>query len=170
MPSSLGAGGREYPSPSAPNVNPVPATYRSSTSPPGSGAAAPAVACHTWKITQAIQCRHEIGDPMFALCVRHELLPESVAAFDRLVEQTVASIRAQEPGTLVYVVGEPKDDRASRVFLEIYRDEEAFDRHNSQPYVQRFLAAREPMLRAIRVDFLPDCSGQMPEPIDPQRP
>jgi len=107
---------------------------------------------------------------MFALCVRHELLPESVSAFDRLAEQTVASIRAHEPGTLVYVVGAPKDDPNSRVFLEIYRDEEAFDRHNSQPYVRLFLAAREPMLRAIRVDFLPDCSGQMPEPIDPQRP
>jgi quinol monooxygenase YgiN len=98
------------------------------------------------------------------------LLPESVSAFDRLVEQTVASIRAHEPGTLVYVVGEPKDDPTSRVFLEIYRDEEAFDRHNSQPYVRCFLAAREPMLREIRVDFLPDCSGQMPAPIGPQRP
>ena len=104
---------------------------------------------------------------MFALCVRHELLPESVSAFDRLAEETVASIRAHEPGTLVYVVGEPKDDPTSRVFLEVYRDEDAFDRHNRQQYVRRFLAAREPMLRGIRVDFLPDCSGLMPEPTDP---
>jgi quinol monooxygenase YgiN len=106
---------------------------------------------------------------MFALCVRHQLLPESVAAFDRLVEQTIASIRAHEPGTLVYVVGASTDDPTSRVFLEIYCDEEAFDHHNAQPYVRRFLAAREPMLTDLRVDFMPDCSGQMPAPNGPQR-
>ena len=106
---------------------------------------------------------------MFALSVRHDLLPESVSDFDRLVEQTLASIRAHEPDTLVYVVGAPKDDPLARVFLEIYRDETAFEQHNSQPYVRRFLAAREPMLRSIHVDFLPDCSGQVPVPIDPQQ-
>lgn len=99
---------------------------------------------------------------MFALCVRHQLLPESVSAFDGLVEQTVASIRAHEPGTLAYVVGAPTDDPTSRVFLEIYRDEEAFDLHNDQPYVRRFLDAREPMLTDLRVEFMPDCSGLMP--------
>lgn len=106
---------------------------------------------------------------MFALYVRHQLMPESVSAFDRLVEQTVASIKAQEPGTLVYVVGAPKDDPISRVFLEIYHDEEAFDHHNAQPYVRHFIAARESMLRDLHVDFLPDCSGQMPAPNDRQR-
>lgn len=106
---------------------------------------------------------------MFALCVKHQLLPQSASAFDRLVEQTVASIRAHEAGTLVYVVGVPTDDPTSRVFLEIYRDEEAFDFHNAQPYVRRFLDAREPMLTDLRVEFMPDCSGQMPVPNGPQR-
>jgi quinol monooxygenase YgiN len=110
-----------------------------------------------------------MGDPLFALYVRHQLLPESVSDFDRLVEQTVASIRAHEPGTLVYVVGAPKDDSTSRVFLEIYRDEEAFDHHNAQPYVRRFLEARGPMLTDLRVEFMPDCSGQLPAPNGPHR-
>jgi quinol monooxygenase YgiN len=104
---------------------------------------------------------------MFALCVRHELRPDAAPAFDRLVEQTVASIRAHEPGTLVYVVGAAKDDPTARVFLEVYRDEEAFDRHNAQPYVRQFLAAREPMLTGFRVEFMPDCAGQMPTPHGP---
>jgi quinol monooxygenase YgiN len=107
------------------------------------------------------------GVLVFALCVRHELLPEAVAAFDRLVEQTLPGIRTHEPGTLVYVVGAPEDDPTARVFLEVYRDEEAFDRHNAQPYVQHFLAAREPMLAGLRVEFVPDCTGAMPPPAGP---
>jgi quinol monooxygenase YgiN len=106
---------------------------------------------------------------LFALYVRHQLLPESVSAFDRLVEQTVASIRAHEPGTLAYVVGAAKDDPTSRGFLEIYQDEAAFDHHNAQPYVRRFLEAREPMLTDLRVEFMPDCSGQVPAPNGPQQ-
>jgi quinol monooxygenase YgiN len=96
---------------------------------------------------------------MFALCARHQLLPESVSDFDRLVEQTVPSIRAHEPGTVVYVVGAPKDEPTCRIFLEIYHDEEAFEHHNAQPHVRHFVAAREPMLQELRVDFMPDCTG-----------
>jgi quinol monooxygenase YgiN len=99
---------------------------------------------------------------MYALYVRHQLRPEATADFDRLVERTVANIRAHEPGTLVYVVGTPTHDPAARVFLEIYADEAAFDRHNAQPYVRSFLAAREQLLTDLRVDVVPDCSGRMP--------
>jgi quinol monooxygenase YgiN len=101
---------------------------------------------------------------MFALHVRHELLAECVSAFDRLVEETMTGIRAHEPGTLVYLVGAPPDDPTVRIFLEVYRDEQAFEQHSSQPHVRRFLASREPMLREIRVDVVPDCTGKVPGP------
>lgn len=106
------------------------------------------------------------GVSVFALCVRHQLRVEAVADFDRLVEQTVAAIRIHEPGTLVYVVGAPEDDPTARVFLEIYRHEEAFDRHNQQPHVQHFLAAREPMLTGLLVEVMPDSTGAIPSPGD----
>lgn len=99
---------------------------------------------------------------MYALYVRHQLRPDAVGDFDLLVEQTVAAIRANEPGTLVYVVGTPDDDPTARVFLEIYRDKAAFDRHEAQPHVRHFLAAREQMLAGLHVEFLPDCTGAMP--------
>jgi quinol monooxygenase YgiN len=99
---------------------------------------------------------------MFALYVRHELRPDALVDFDRLVEQTVAAIRVHEPATLVYVVGAPQDDPTARVFLEIYQDEDAFVRHNDQPYVRDFLAARQPMLTGLRVDLVPECTGAMP--------
>lgn len=76
----------------------------------------------------------------------------------------MASIRSHEPGTLAYVVGAPEDDPTARVFLEIYRDEEAFQHHNDQPYIQHFLAARQPMLTGLRVELVPDCAGAMPPP------
>jgi quinol monooxygenase YgiN len=99
---------------------------------------------------------------MYALYVRHQLRPDAVDDFDALVARTVASIRAHEPDTLVYVVGAPEDDPLARVFLEVYRDDEAFARHNAQPYVQQFLAAREPMLSELRVEFVPQCDGALP--------
>jgi quinol monooxygenase YgiN len=99
---------------------------------------------------------------MYALYVRHQLHPHAVDAFDRVVESTVASIRAHEPDTLVYVVGAPEDDPLARVFLEVYRDHGAFLRHNQQPYVTQFLEAREPMLSELRVEFVPECDGVVP--------
>jgi quinol monooxygenase YgiN len=101
---------------------------------------------------------------MFALYVRHQLHPHAVDDFDRSVDRAVTSIRANEPDTLAYVVGAPEDDPLARVFLEVYRDREAFARHNAQPYVQEFLAAREPMLSELRVEFVPECDGVMPTP------
>lgn len=101
---------------------------------------------------------------MYALYVRHQLRPDAVGDFDRLVEQTVAAIRANEPDTLVYLVGAPEDDLTARVFVEIYRDESAFVRHEAQPHVRHFLAAREPMLAGLHVEFLPRCAGSMPAP------
>lgn len=98
---------------------------------------------------------------MFALYVRHDLRPDAVGDFDRLVEKTVAEIRVHEPGTLVYVVGAPQDDPSARVFLEVYRDEDAFARHNDQPYVRDFLAARQPMLTGLHVEVVPACTGAL---------
>jgi quinol monooxygenase YgiN len=126
--------------------------------------ATPIAADHDFsRSSTAAACPHTAErDAMFALYVRHQLRPDAVDDFDRLVERTVASVRAHEPHTLVYLAGAPEGDPLARVFLEVYRDDEAFARHNGQPYVQQFLAAREPMLSELRVEFVPECDGAMP--------
>ena len=96
---------------------------------------------------------------MYALVVRFDVLPDRLTDFDRLVAETVDQITAHEPGTLTYVSTGVEGDDAARVFIEIYRDEEAFTSHEAQPHTQRFLIEREPMLASMRVERL--------RPVDP---
>lgn len=92
---------------------------------------------------------------MFALVVRFELHDdESAAAFDQLVEETGLRIMASEPGTLVYVTHRVEGAPLSRVFYEVYRDRAAFDEHERQPHVLRFLAGREKYVGSTRVEFV----------------
>jgi quinol monooxygenase YgiN len=70
------------------------------------------------------------------------LLDDRVSQFDRLAEQTAEEVRIGEPGTLVYVIHLVPNAPLQRIFYEIYRDRAAFDSHESQPYMKRFVADR----------------------------
>jgi quinol monooxygenase YgiN len=93
-------------------------------------------------------------DGAFGLVVRFTVKAGREADFDSLTAETVAEVRRAEPDTLLYlchqVVGRP----GVRVFYELYRDRAAFDAHEAQPHVRRFLAEREPLLDRTDVDFL----------------
>ncbi|GAB3211277.1 hypothetical protein GCM10027294_32940 [Marinactinospora endophytica] len=92
---------------------------------------------------------------MFGLFVRFTLKDaESAAGFDGLVAETLPRIRENEPGTLVYAVHQVDGKPLERVFYELYRDRAAFDAHEEQPYVKRFLEARGAYLDTFEVDFL----------------
>ncbi len=92
---------------------------------------------------------------MFGLVVRFNLMGGSGPAFDKLTDETVAEIRTAEPGTLVYACHEVEGDLEARVFYELYQDRAAFDAHEQQPHVRRFLAEREQYLAGSpRVEFL----------------
>jgi quinol monooxygenase YgiN len=84
---------------------------------------------------------------LYGLVVRFELLDGHGDAFDALTAATVELIRSEEPGTLVYAVHREPDAPAVRVFYELYRDESAFEAHEAQPHVARFLAERGEHLR-----------------------
>jgi quinol monooxygenase YgiN len=79
------------------------------------------------------------------------LLDDRVADFDRLAEQTAEEIRTGEPDTLVYVIHLVPNAPMQRIFYEIYRDRAAFDSHESQPYIQRFVAERRSCVLATNV-------------------
>lgn len=91
----------------------------------------------------------------FGLVVRFTCKDQASAeAFDRLVAQTVEKIRAHEPGTLVYAVHEVEGQPLQRIFYELYANRAAFDAHEAQTYVNRFLVEREQYLSTTEVDFL----------------
>ena len=79
------------------------------------------------------------------------LLDDRVADFDRLAEQTAEEIRTGEPDTLVYVIHLVPNAPMQRIFYEIYRDRAAFESHESQPYMQRFVAERRSCVLATNV-------------------
>ena len=79
------------------------------------------------------------------------LLDDRVADFDRLAEETAEQIRTGEPDTLVYVIHLVPNAPLQRIFYEIYRDRAAFDSHEGQPYMQRFVAERRSCVLATNV-------------------
>jgi quinol monooxygenase YgiN len=98
---------------------------------------------------------------MFALVVRFDLRPGSEAAFDALVRETVLKIESEEPSTFLYHCHRVDGDEGARVFYEVYRDRYAFDEHERQPHVRRFLNEREQYLAGPpRVEFLAPTVGK----------
>lgn len=92
---------------------------------------------------------------MFGLVVRFSLLEGQVEAFDALARETLAHVREAEPGTLVYTCHRVEGDPSARVFYELYRNRDAFEQHERQPHVRRFLSKRDQYLAAEpRVEFL----------------
>jgi quinol monooxygenase YgiN len=79
------------------------------------------------------------------------LLEDRVTDFDRLAEEAAEYVRTGEPDTLVYVIHLVPNAPLQRIFYEIYRDRAAFDSHESQPYMQRFVAERRTCVLATNV-------------------
>jgi quinol monooxygenase YgiN len=98
---------------------------------------------------------------MFGLVVRFNLRAGAVGRFDRLVAETLPLIVSSEPGTLVYTTHAVEGQPDARIFYEVYRDRAAFDEHERQEHVRRFLAAREEFLAGPpHVEFLTGIGGK----------
>ncbi len=103
---------------------------------------------------------------MFALTVRFDLLEGHETAFDRLVDDTLGHIRAEEPHTFAYLVNLVSDAPSSRVFVELYESESAFEVHEQSGYTQRFLREREQhLLHEPQVSFISTRAGFVREGI-----
>jgi len=99
---------------------------------------------------------------MLALIVRFEVKGESLAEFDDLVSTTLQGIRSSEHGTLMYFSSAVADSPRSRIFVEIYRDDDSFQAHEVLPHTRRFLEAREDLLDSYRVEVLTPIAGKFP--------
>ena len=95
-------------------------------------------------------CGRQTSRP-YGRIVIFTLLEDRVADFDRLAEQTAEEVRTAEPDTLVYVIHLVPNAPMQRIFYEIYRDRDAFDSHENQPYMQRFVAERRSCVLATNV-------------------
>ncbi|MFD4657497.1 putative quinol monooxygenase [Kitasatospora sp. NPDC058444] len=99
----------------------------------------------------------------FALVVRFVARNAAAArAFDQLAAAAIEGIRAEEPGTLLYINHTVPDEPNVRLFYELYADRSAFEEHERQPHVRRFLAERRQYLESFEVTFLDTMSGKGP--------
>jgi quinol monooxygenase YgiN len=91
---------------------------------------------------------------MFGLVVLFTLRAGHETAFDDLVTRTLASIKAREPGTLIYAVHQVVGEPQARIFYELYADAAAFEAHERQPHVRAFLDERVEHTTDVRVERL----------------
>jgi quinol monooxygenase YgiN len=97
---------------------------------------------------------------MFGLVVKFVLKPGHEETFDALVAETLPGIRSSEPGTLIYTCHVVDGAPGERVFYEIYEDRAAFEAHEDQAHVRRFLMERKQHLDRVDVDFLSLIDGK----------
>jgi quinol monooxygenase YgiN len=115
--------------------------------------------------------------PPYGRILIFTLLDDRVADFDRLAEQAAEEVRTREPDTLVYVIHLVPNAPMQRIYYEIYRDRAAFDSHENQPYMKRFVADRracvlatnviELRLKYAKVAPLPSPQHPLPSPQHP---
>jgi quinol monooxygenase YgiN len=74
-----------------------------------------------------------------------------VAEFDRLAERAAEGVRTTEPDTLVYVIHVVPKAPMQRIIYEIYRDRAAFEAHERQSHIQRFVADRRSCVLATNI-------------------
>jgi quinol monooxygenase YgiN len=79
------------------------------------------------------------------------LLDDKAAEFDRLAERAAEGVRTAEPDTLVYVIHVVPKAPMQRIIYEIYRDRGAFESHEQQPHIQRFVADRRSCVLATNI-------------------
>jgi quinol monooxygenase YgiN len=89
--------------------------------------------------------------PPYGRILIFTLLEDRVADFDRFAEQSAEEVRTREPDTLVYVIHLVPNAPMQRIFYEIYRDRAAFESHENQPYMKRFVADRRACVLATNV-------------------
>lgn len=97
-----------------------------------------------------------------ALCARFTLREGAEEAFDGLVREAAAAVRAHEPGTLVYACSEVEAAPNQRVFFELYADRDAFEEHRRQPHVRHFLEECDKYAERMDIDRLRPYAGKYP--------
>ncbi|HUK70445.1 MAG TPA: antibiotic biosynthesis monooxygenase [Streptosporangiaceae bacterium] len=105
--------------------------------------------------------------PPFGLIAIYTLLDGRGEEFDRLTERTVEAVRAQEPGTLLFVVHTVPNAPMQRIFYEVYRDRIAYRDHRHMPHIEDFFAMHRPCVVATNVIELDLRYAKVPAPPPP---
>ena len=90
-------------------------------------------------------------DRLYGQIAIYTLLEAGAAEFDRLSGEVLAKVRTGEPHTLVFVVHQVPSAPLQRILYQVYRDRNAYDEHQRQPYVTDFDTRLRPLVLATNV-------------------
>lgn len=76
---------------------------------------------------------------MVALLVRLKIQPGKEAEAAAAAKEIAATVKASEPGVLVYQFFRSQQDASEMIITEGYVDQQAFDAHMKQPHVLQFM-------------------------------
>lgn len=75
---------------------------------------------------------------MIAIVARQIIKKSALAEYDALVKELVEKSR-QEEGNVSYVNVQDREDERIRIFLELWKDQDAIDIHNATPHFTRII-------------------------------
>jgi len=76
----------------------------------------------------------------------YRVRPEGVEKVKRAIEEFVPYVKAEEPGTRMYLAWQQQDDATRFVHFFIFENEAAHEAHGKSEAVKRFEAAYRPEL------------------------
>jgi quinol monooxygenase YgiN len=88
----------------------------------------------------------------------YRVRPEGVAAVKAAIEEFVPWVKANEPGTRMYIAWQRQEDPTRFVHFFIFENEAALDAHSKSGAVKRFEACYRPFLDGGDVEFT-DCNA-----------
>jgi quinol monooxygenase YgiN len=83
----------------------------------------------------------------------YQVKPNAVEAVKAAIEDFTDYVKASEPGTILYIAWQKKDDPTSFMHFFIFEDEKAQDIHSKSTAVKKFESIYKPLLVSSGVSF-----------------
>jgi quinol monooxygenase YgiN len=83
---------------------------------------------------------------MLTVIAKLKVKPDQAETFEAESKKMIAHVKANEPGTLSYVLHRSTADATTYLFYEVYEDQAAFALHGGSPAMQAFFGAMKGVL------------------------
>ena len=83
---------------------------------------------------------------MLTVIAKLKVKPDHAETFEAEAKKLIAHVKANEPGTLSYILHRSTADATTYLFYEVYEDQTAFALHGGSPAMQAFFGSMKGVL------------------------